>query len=214
MISYYGIKIVYITGFSLITLLILTYFYPLLPIKILTIIIGIIFLFNFYFLRDPERKIPEGENLILSPADGTIIKIEDVFEPDYFGSNVKRVSIFLSIFNVHVNRIPISGRVDFLKYVKGKFFAAFADKASEENEQTIIGIKNDKGKLLFKQIAGIIARRIIYDLKQGEEVTAGKRFGLIMYGSRVDIFLPATVNLKIALHDKVLGGETVIGEYN
>jgi len=100
-----------------------------------------------------------------------------------------------------------------LKYVKGKFFAAFADKASEENEQTIIGINNSKGKLLFKQIAGIIARRIIYDLKKGEKVIAGKRFGLIMYGSRVDIFLPTTVKLKIALHDKVLGGETVIGEY-
>jgi phosphatidylserine decarboxylase len=195
-------------------MVIVTYFYPLLIFKIITTIIGLIFLFNFYFLRDPERRIPEGDNLILSPADGTIIKIDEVFEPDYFGTNVKRVSIFLSIFNVHVNRIPISGQIDFLKYVKGKFFAAFADKASEENEQTVIGINNDKGKILFKQIAGIIARRIIYDLKKGELVTAGKRFGLILYGSRVDIFLPTTVNLKVTLHDKVLGGETVIGEYN
>ena len=101
-----------------------------------------------------------------------------------------------------------------MKYVKGKFFAAFADKASDENEQTIIGIKNNHGKLLFKQIAGIIARRIIYKLKKGETVNAGERFGLIMYGSRVDMFIPTTVNLKINLHDKVFGGETVIGEFN
>jgi phosphatidylserine decarboxylase len=195
-------------------MIIVTYFYPILIFKIISIILGIIFIFNFYFLRDPERKIPEGVNLILSPADGTIIKIDEVFEPDFFGTNVQRVSIFLSIFNVHVNRIPISGKIEYLKYVKGKFFAAFADKASEENEQTIIGIKNNHGKLLFKQIAGIIARRIIFKLKKGETVNAGARFGLIMYGSRVDMFIPTTVNLKINLHDKVLGGETVIGEFN
>ena len=134
-------------------------------------------------------------------------------EPYYFKSNVRRVSIFLSVFNVHVNRIPVTGVVDFYKYIPGKFLVAFADKASEDNEQTVIGITHNKGKILFKQIAGIIARRIICNAAEGDTVSAGARFGLIRYGSRVDMFFPENVDLKIEIGQNVTGGETVIGEF-
>jgi phosphatidylserine decarboxylase len=173
----------------------------------------IIFIFNFYFFRDPERVIPKGKDLVLSPADGTVVLIEEVNEPYYFKEKVMRVSIFLSVFNVHVNRVPVAGIVEFVKYIKGKFLVAFADKASEENEQSIIGIRHEKGKILFKQIAGIIARRIIYNLKEGETVSAGERFGLIRYGSRVDVFFPSNATIHVKLKDKVVGGETILGEF-
>jgi phosphatidylserine decarboxylase len=170
-------------------------------------------LFNFYFFRDPERSIPSGQDLILSPADGRIVAIETVEEPLYFKKKVLKVSIFLSVFDVHVNRIPATGQINFLKYVPGKFLVAFAEKASEDNEQSIIGIKHEKGQLLFKQIAGIIARRIVYDVQDGDSVKAGERFGLIRYGSRVDIFFPENTELRISMNEKVRGGETIIGEY-
>ena len=213
MIAPDGIKVIVITLIVLILFITLTYFFPVVILKILSGFVAVIFLFNFYFFRDPERNIPDGSDLILSPADGTVVLIETVEEPYYFKSKVRRVSIFLSVFNVHVNRIPVSGTVEFVKYIKGKFLVAFADKASEENEQSIIGIKHIKGKILFKQIAGIIARRIIYHVNEGETVSAGDRFGLIRYGSRVDMFFPENVDLKVNLKDKVYGGETIIGEF-
>jgi phosphatidylserine decarboxylase len=213
MIAPDGFKVIGITLLILILFSVATYIFPILPLKILTGVVAFIFLFNFYFFRDPERAIPYGKDLILSPADGTVVLIEEVDEPYYFKTKVKRVSIFLSVFNVHVNRIPVNGTVEFLKYIKGKFLVAFADKASEENEQSIIGIKHEKGKILFKQIAGIIARRIVYHLEEGDVVGAGDRFGLIRYGSRVDMFFPENVELHISLKDKVYGGETVIGEF-
>jgi len=214
MIAPDGIKIIGITFLILILSIVATYFFPVLSLKILTSFIAVICLFNFYFFRDPERTIPDGKDLILSPADGTVVLIEDVEEPYYFKTKVKRVSIFLSVFNVHVNRIPVNGSVDFVKYIQGKFLVAFADKASEENEQSIIGIQHEKGKILFKQIAGIIARSIIYHVEEGDTVHAGDRFGLIRYGSRVDMFFPENVELNVSLKDKVYGGETIIGEFN
>jgi len=213
MIAPDGIKVIVITFLFLVLCIVVTYFFPIFILKILTGIVAVIFLFNFYFFRDPDRTIPSGNDLILSPADGTVVLIEDVEEPYYFKTKVKRVSIFLSVFNVHVNRMPVTGKVEFLKYIKGKFLVAFADKASEENEQSIIGIQHEKGKILFKQIAGIIARRIVYHVVEGDTVSAGDRFGLIRYGSRVDMFFPENVELNVSLKDKVYGGETVIGEF-
>lgn len=213
MIATDGIKIITITTIIFISFLLLTYFFPVMLLKILSGILGVIFIFNFYFFRDPERKIPQSDNLILSPADGTVVMIEEVDEPYYFKERVQRVSIFLSVFNVHVNRIPVSGVVEFVKYIKGKFLVAFADKASEENEQSIIGIQHKKGKILFKQIAGIIARRIVYHVKEKDNVTAGDRFGLIRYGSRVDVFFPKNAKIKVKLKDKVIGGESILGEF-
>ncbi|TFH03027.1 MAG: phosphatidylserine decarboxylase family protein [Calditrichales bacterium] len=213
MIAPDGFKLIIYTAIAFVLLVLATYFYPVLILKILSVLLGIVFVFNFYFFRDPERTIPSDPDLILSPADGTVVLIEDVDEPYYFKQKVRRVSIFLSVFNVHVNRIPVAGKVEFLKYIKGKFLVAFADKASEENEQSAIGIRHEKGKILFKQIAGIIARRIVFHLEEGQAVNAGDRFGLIRYGSRVDMFFPDNVEINVKLQDKVVGGETIIGKF-
>ena len=176
---------------------------------------GLLFLvFTIYFFRDPERTTPEGENLIISPADGKVILIEDVQENDFFKSNVKMISIFMSAFNVHVNRIPISGKVVYFDYKKGAFHQAFKDEASYENEQAIIGIESNGFKILFKQIAGIFARRIVCNIRKGSEVKQGERFGMIKFGSRLDIFLPESVKIKVKLKEKVKAGETIIGIYN
>jgi phosphatidylserine decarboxylase len=183
-------------------------------VKIITVLVAFVCIFNFFFFRDPERNIPPGENIIVSPADGKIIKIEEVEEPYFLKEKVRCVSIFLSVLNVHVTRIPADGVVALLRYNKGKFLPAFADKASLDNEQSIIGIQHPKGQLLFKQIAGIIARRVVYHLNENDRVKKGERFGLIRYGSRVDIFLPVNVSLKVGLNDTVFGGETIIGEFN
>jgi phosphatidylserine decarboxylase len=209
-----GIKVIIITMVLFIICLVGWYFYPIIPLKIITILVAIVSLFNFYFFRDPERTIPPGEDLIVSPADGKIIKIEEIEESYFLKEKVRCVSIFLSVFDVHVNRIPADGVVGFLRYNPGKFLPAFADKASLDNEQTIIGIQHHKGRLLFKQIAGIIARRVICHLNENDQVEKGKRFGLIRYGSRVDIFIPQNVTLKVGLNDRVYGGSTIIGEFN
>jgi len=213
MIAKDGLIIIIVTSVIFLVFLLLAYLFSNIVINILTVFLGIVFVFNFFFFRDPERIIPEGENLILSPADGTVIKITEVEEPYYFKEKVNMVSIFLSVFNVHVNRIPVNGEVELVKYNPGKFLVAFDHKASEANEQSLIGIKHKNGKLLFKQIAGFIARRIIYHVTEGDTVTAGERFGLIRYGSRVDIFFPENVEIKVDIDDKVYGGESIIGEF-
>ena len=174
-------------------------------------------IFLLFFFRDPERKAPEGENLILSPADGKIILIkpcEASFGFDnleFVGGGGTLVSVFMSLFNVHVNRAPISGVVKYFKYNPGKFFPAFKEKASLENEQTELGLENEHGKVVLKQIAGIMARRIVCKLKQGDLVKAGERFGMIKFGSRLDLFLPENVQIKVKLNHKVKAGETIIG---
>ena len=183
-------------------------------LKIFTILSFLFIIFTIYFFRDPERTTPEGENLIISPADGKVILIDDVQENDFFKSNVKMISIFMSAFNVHVNRIPISGKVVYFDYKKGAFHQAFRDEASYENERAIIGIENNGFKILFKQIAGIFARRIVCNIREGSEVKQGERFGMIKFGSRLDIFLPDNVKIKIKLNEKVKAGETIIGIYN
>jgi len=164
-----------------------------------------------YFFRDPERSIPQDANLILSPADGKVVEIKDEFENDFIKTKCKRVSIFLSVFDVHVNRIPVSGKVGYLRYQKGSFVQAYKSRASHVNEQTIIGIEYQKSKIVFKQIAGLLARRIVCDIRDGDNVTAGARFGIIKFGSRVDIFLTDDVELKVSMNQKVKGGESIIG---
>ena len=167
-------------------------------------------LFFAYFFRDPERTIPAGENLILSPADGKVVALEPASEPLFLKSQAQKISIFLSPLDVHINRIPITGKVDYLSYFPGKFMAAFEDRASTDNEQTAIGVTTAHGKILFKQIAGVLARRIICRLNLGQEVKAGEKFGMIRFGSRVDIFLPEGLELKVQKGDKVTGGKTVM----
>ena len=172
--------------------------------------------FCVYFFRDPERHPDQDENLnestILSAADGRVMEIAEDHEDDFIQGKVTRISIFLSLFDVHINRIPISGVVEYLNYQKGAFHAAFLEKASLKNEQSAIGIKSTKGKILFRQIAGFVARRIIYNLSTGDYVTAGERFGIIRFGSRVDMMLPPNCLIHVKKGDRVRGGETIIGE--
>jgi phosphatidylserine decarboxylase len=173
---------------------------------------GFLLLFHLFFFRDPEREIPQNQYAVLSPADGRVVSVEKVEEQEYFKEHVWKISIFLSVFNVHVNRMPTNGKIEYLAYKKGQFLAAFAGRASELNEQSVIGIQNANGKVLFKQIAGLIARRIIYHCEDGEEVIAGERFGMIRYGSRVDVFVPLSTNIMVSRMQRVKGGISVLGE--
>lgn len=175
---------------------------------------GLLTLFTVFFFRDPGRNIVYSPEMILSPADGKIIKIENIENNDFIGGPATKISIFLSVFDVHINRIPASGKIDFMNYIPGKYLVAYADKASDINERTEIGMTTDSGrKLIFKQIAGSIARRIVYYIDKGDVVTAGDRFGLIRFGSRMDLFLPADCILKVKIDDKVSGGTSVLAVF-
>ena len=168
------------------------------------------------FFRDPNRVAPIGENLLVSPADGIVQKIGKAKLPkeiDGKDKEVIKVSIFLSIFNVHVNRIPITGRVKKLHYHHGKFFNASLDKASEHNErQSILIETNSKEEICVVQIAGLIARRIVCDLKEDQNIKTGEKFGIIRFGSRVDLYLPNNIKVKVLEGQTMIGGETVIAE--
>jgi len=174
-------------------------------------IVFIIFLLMLYFFRDPDRKTPMAENSVLSAADGTIVNIEEVYEKEYLKDKGIMVSIFLTLFDIHVNRIPVSGTVEYLQYRKGKFHPALFKKSSTDNENYAIGINTGEQKVFFKQIAGILARRIVNRLEVGERVKTGNRFGIIKFGSRVDIVMPAYTEIKVKNKQKVIGGETIIG---
>ena len=178
-----------------------------------TAIFGLGFLFVTWFFRDPERRIPNEANVIVSPADGKITEIVTENEP-INGKLCKRVTIFLSVFNVHVNRVPIGGTIEDIRYNPGKFLAAFNPKASMDNEQNLILINNGRTHIFVKQIAGLIARRIVCWPKKGDHYESGQRYGLIRFGSRVDILLPENTKLSVACGDKVSGGKSIIGYLN
>lgn len=183
-------------------------------IRIPLIVIAVLLLiFTLNFFRDPERSIPDKNNIVVSPADGRVLFVKEVLDDKFLESKAKMVSIFMSPLNVHVNRIPISGKVEYLKYIPGEYLAAFEDKASERNERTEIGITNSAGKVLFTQIAGFVARRIVCDLKIGDPVNIGNRFGMIKFGSRVDIIVPVQWQVKVNKGDNVTAGETILFEY-
>jgi phosphatidylserine decarboxylase len=214
MIAKDGWPIIRITAVFFLIFLVLSTFFTNVFLIALTSLIGVLLLFHFFFFRDPQREIPQNQYAVLSPADGRVVSVEQVEEKEYFKEKVWKISIFLSVFNVHVNRMPVSGKIEYLRYKKGQFLAAFAARASELNEQSVIGIQNINGKVLFKQIAGLIARRIIYRCNDGDEVNAGERFGLIRYGSRVDVFLPLSANILISRMQRVKGGSSVLGEFS
>jgi phosphatidylserine decarboxylase len=168
-------------------------------------------LFVLFFFRDPERSVPGGTGVVVSPADGKVIVVKDIYEPTYLKQDVKQISIFLSVFNVHVNRVPVEGTVELVKYNPGKFHVASVDKASLDNEQTAMVIASGKDKVLVKQIAGLIARRIVCYAKAGDTLKRGERYGLIRFGSRTDIFLPKDTEIKVKLGDRVKGARDIIG---
>jgi phosphatidylserine decarboxylase len=161
--------------------------------------------FVAFFFRDPARKIPGDAGLIVSPADGKVIRILAL--PD----GAWQLSIFLSVLNVHINRSPIAGRVESVTYRTGKFLAAFDEKASVENEQNLIVINNGRHRIQFAQIAGILARRIVCWCKPGDQVGRGEKIGLIKFGSRVDVFFPPETRIQVKVGDKVKGGCSILG---
>ncbi|MBI3814254.1 MAG: phosphatidylserine decarboxylase family protein [Nitrospinae bacterium] len=178
----------------------------------LSIILSILTIFVISFFRDPEREITGDERAVVSPADGKVVKIQDVKNDAVYGGDAVCISIFLSIFNVHVNRSPYEGVVKKVVYNPGKFLAAFDDKASLLNEQNSVLIELKKGaKILVKQIAGLIARRIVCWVKEGDRVERGVRYGLIRFGSRVDILLPSDTELAVKVGDRIKGGKDIIG---
>jgi phosphatidylserine decarboxylase len=193
---------------------------PLAAVTILFFLLGwrspgfvllVLTVFVLFFFRDPERVVPGGKGVVVSPADGRVIVVKDIYEPDYLKQDVKQISIFLSVFNVHVNRVPSAGTVEVVKYNPGKFLVASVDKASTDNEQTAMMISDGKNKILVKQIAGLIARRIVCYARPGDTVKAGERYGLIRFGSRVDLFLPRTAEVKVKVGDRIKGGRDIVG---
>jgi phosphatidylserine decarboxylase len=167
-------------------------------------------LFVSFFFRDPKRTVPEGNSVVVAPADGKVVVIKDIYENDYLQQTVTQISIFLSVFNVHVNRAPVGGVIESVKYNPGKFHIAALEKASLENEQTAMVITDGSREILVKQIAGIIARRIICYAKPGDLIQKGERYGMIRFGSRVDIFLPKDSEIKVKIGDKVTGASDII----
>lgn len=173
-----------------------------------SVVIFFMALFIVLFFRDPERKIPSGEDLILSPADGRVKKIEKSADGSF-----KLISIFMSLFNVHVNRVPVDGIVKEISYKRGRFIPAFRDRASEDNEKNVIVIQNEQGNVILTQIAGSLSRRIVCNLNPGQHVSRGERFGLIHFGSLVELVLPISVRLKVKEKERVKAGETVLGVF-
>jgi phosphatidylserine decarboxylase len=165
-----------------------------------------------YFFRDPERTGDRGPSLVVSPADGKLVMITDVGEPSFIQGPAIRLSIFMNVFNVHVNRYPVDGVVKYVHYNKGKFFNAAAEKSSLENEQMSVGIETASYRVLVRQIAGLIARRIVTYSKLGETVKQGDRLGIIRFGSRVDVFLPPGSRVHAKLGDATTAGVTILAD--
>lgn len=178
-------------------------------------IIGLILLaFVIFFFRNPHREVPKGDNLVVSPADGRIMSISEIDEPTFLNSKAIKVTIFLSIFNVHINRSPIEGVVKHTEYRPGLFLPAYKSHVSEVNERNTIGIEGNGIKVLVHQITGLIARRIVCWVKSGDNLERGARFGLIKFGSCTEVIVPVNVEIKVKPGDKVKGAKTVIGVIN
>lgn len=170
--------------------------------------------FVAFFFRNPSRTVPEGELTLVSPADGVVMDVDRVFEEHVFQGESIRIRIFLSLFNVHVNRSPMAGTVIYRSYRPGQMLPAFKSHASELNEKNFIGIENDRLKILVTQVTGFVARRIVCWVKEGDKLAKGERFGLIKFGSCTELFLPPNVEVTVSKGDKVRGGITILGRVN
>jgi phosphatidylserine decarboxylase len=170
----------------------------------------LLFVFCLYFFRDPKRLPPKDPNVIVSPADGKVVEIKTVNESLYLKQEVTRVAIFLSVFDVHVNYVPLGGQVDYVKFKRGTFLPAYKSEASESNQFTLVGMITPFGKMAFKQSAGLVARRIVCHLRYGQEVPTGYKFGIIKFGSRAEVYLPKGATLLIKEGDRLRAGESVI----
>lgn len=213
MFTKYGYTTIGIVAIISFILIVLSFFVQNTPLKISLLVIAAIALIGtLNFFRDPDRKPPSETGIIVSPADGKVIITKQNVRNPFVGERCNQISIFMSPLNVHVNRIPITGQVEYLKYYEGKFIAAFEDKASENNERMEIGLVSENGKVLFTQVAGFLARRIVTELNVGDSVKIGERFGMIKFGSRVDVFVPDSWKPVVKLNDHVSAGETILFE--
>jgi phosphatidylserine decarboxylase len=183
-----------------------------LPAWALTAVMIVVAIWVAYFFRDPERSGDRGERVVTAPADGKVVLITEVDEPAFIHGRALRVSIFMNVFNVHVNRYPISGTVKYVQYNPGKFLNAAVEKSSLENEQRSVGIEAGPYRILVRQIAGLIARRIVTYSREGERVEQGERMGLIRFGSRVDVFLPTDATVRVKIGELTTAGTTVVAE--
>ncbi len=189
-----------------------TFVFALLGFTVLALTSLIFTFFTCYFFRDPDRVVPKKEDAVVSPADGKVIVAQPESNSDFYEGDYLKVSIFMSVFNVHVNRIPHDGTITKILYHPGKFFSADLDKASKENEHNAVFLEtSDKKKICFVQIAGLIARRIICKVQEGDKMTIGQRFGMICFGSRLDVYLPPETKLAINVGDKVQAGASILG---
>lgn len=169
--------------------------------------------FMLYFFRDPDRHIPEDTNLILSPADGKVVLVKEVDEDIYIRGKATQISIFLSPLDVHVNRLPASGTIEYVKYHPGVYLMAWDERASRMNERADFGLKHPSGiKIFFRQITGFLARRIVYHIAERDKVKAGERFGMMKFGSRMDILVPTKVKVTVKEGDRTVGGESILGK--
>ncbi|RTQ47556.1 phosphatidylserine decarboxylase family protein [Hymenobacter gummosus] len=171
------------------------------------------FLLLLQFFRSPYRNLLTHEDIVIAPADGKVVVIEDVHEPEFFDGVRKQISIFMSPINVHITRNPVSGTVKYFKYHPGKYLVAWHPKSSTKNERTTVVVETEAGpQVLFRQIAGAMARRIVWYVNEGDEVSQGEEFGFIKFGSRVDVFVPVDTDVKVQIGEKVKGGQTVIAQ--
>jgi phosphatidylserine decarboxylase len=182
------------------------------PYWIASVVLIALAIWIVYFFRDPERTGERGDRIVVSPADGRVVQIAEVDEPAFVRGRALRISIFMNVFNVHVNRYPVSGTVAYVHYNAGKFLNAASDKASLENEQMSIGIESGGARVLVRQIAGLIARRIVNYAKVGMRAEQGVRMGIIRFGSRVDVFVPPASSVRVKLGDLPVAGVTVLAE--
>lgn len=201
-------------GLLLLAVIFLTRDLSLVPRIILIVLAVDVFTLTLFFFRDPDRAVPHGEDpdsVIVAPADGTVVSVTDVAEIPYVGGSGRQLSIFLSIFDVHVNRIPASGVIERALYVPGKYLVAWHPKSSELNERAEFVLRHVSGTpILFRQIAGLIARRVVYHIDEGSRVAAGERFGIMKFGSRMDVVVPAGIDFTVSKGDRVRGGVTVV----
>lgn len=182
------------------------------PLWVAGIVVLVVAIWIAYFFRDPERMGPRGDRLVIAPADGRVVMITPVDEPDFVNGRAIRISIFMNIFNVHVNRYPVNGTVEYEHYNSGKFLNAAAEKASLENEQMSVGIAGSSHKVLVRQIAGLVARRIVTYAKAGASAVQGERMGIIRFGSRVDVFVPPDATIRTRVGERPVAGVTVLAE--
>ncbi|MFC5196289.1 phosphatidylserine decarboxylase family protein [Bizionia hallyeonensis] len=210
-----GHKIILITLIVVVAFFLISDTYVVLPWLNMIIMIGLLLflLLILQFFRNPKRQTSYNDNHIVSPVDGKVVVIEEVFEKEYFNEKRLQVSIFMSPINVHVTRYPIGGQVVYSKYHPGKYLVAWHPKASEENERTTVVVENEIfGPILYRQIAGALAKRIVNYAKEGQQINQGSDSGFIKFGSRVDLFLPLDAKINVSLNQKVRGAESIIAE--